>query len=60
VVAAQFGLDEAIEHFTLDESEIELLRNKSGHTRIGFAAMLKHVQWRGRFPCGRREILRPW
>lgn len=55
-MADDFGLHEAIEHFTLSEAEAALLRNKSRATRIGFAALLKFVQWKGRFPRGRGEI----
>ena len=36
--------------------ELELLRNKSGATRLGFAALLKFVLWRGRFPRALREL----
>lgn len=50
------GLDEVVEHFTLDEDELGLLRNKSGGTRLGFAVQLKSLCRRGRFPKGRPEI----
>jgi hypothetical protein len=33
-----------------------LLRNKSRSTRLGFAAMLKFLGWKGRFPRGRLEL----
>ena len=52
----EIGLDDVIEHFTLDDRERELLRNKSGSTRLGFAAMLKFLGWKGRFPRGRFEL----
>ncbi len=52
----EIGLDDVIEHFTLDDGERELLRNKSGSTRLGFAAMLKFLSWKGRFPRGRFEL----
>ncbi|QLE70817.1 hypothetical protein FGW37_03625 [Streptomyces rectiverticillatus] len=29
------GLDEVVEHFTLDDDESALLRNKSGPSRLG-------------------------
>ena len=32
------------------------MRNKSGSTRLGFAAMLKFLGWKGRFPRGRFEL----
>jgi Domain of unknown function (DUF4158) len=52
----EIGLDEVVEHFTLDDRDRELLRNKSGSTRLGFAAMLKFLGWKGRFPRGRFEL----
>ena len=52
----EIGLDDVIEHFTLDDGERELLRNKAGATRLGFAAMLKFLSWKGRFPRGRFEL----
>lgn len=33
-------------HFTLIGDELDLLRNKSGATRLGFAGLLKYVIWR--------------
>ena len=35
------GLDEVVDHFTLVGDELDLLRNKSGATRLGFAALPK-------------------
>jgi hypothetical protein len=55
-MARNLGLDEVVDHFTLIGDELELLRNKSGATRLGFAALLKHVMWRGRFPPGAHEL----
>ncbi len=52
----EIGLDDVVEQFTLDESERELLRNKSGSTRLGFAAMVKFMGWKGRFPRARFEL----
>ncbi|MGI8728902.1 MAG: DUF4158 domain-containing protein [Solirubrobacteraceae bacterium] len=52
----EIGLDDVVEHFTLDERERELLRNKSGSTRLGFAAMLKFLGWKGRFARGLFEL----
>jgi hypothetical protein len=52
----EIGLDDVVEHFTLDDRERELLRNKSGSTRLGFAAMLKFLGWKGRFPRGLFEL----
>jgi len=55
-VARNLGLDDVVDHFTLIGDELELLRNKSGATRLGFAVLLKHVIWRGRFPTGSHEL----
>ena len=52
----EIGLDDVVEHFTLDDRERELLRNTSGSTRLGFAAMLKFLGWKGRFPRGLFEL----
>ncbi|MCA1697930.1 MAG: Tn3 family transposase, partial [Actinobacteria bacterium] len=52
----EIGLDDVVEHFTLDHRERDLLRNKSRSTRLGFAAMLKFLGWKGRFPRGRFEL----
>jgi len=52
----ELGLDDVVEHFTLDDRERELLRNKSGSTRLGFAGMLKFLVWKGRFPRGLFEL----
>jgi len=55
-MARDLGLDEVIDHFTLVGDELDLLRNKSGATRLGFAVLLKFVLWRGRFPRALREL----
>ena len=55
-MARNLGLDEVVDHFTLIGDELELLRNKSGATRLGFAALLKYVLWRGRFPAASHEL----
>lgn len=43
-------------HWTLLSDEHELLANKSGATRLGFALLLKFFQCEGRFPRHCREI----
>jgi len=55
-VARNLGLDDVVDHFTLIGDELELLRNKSGATRLGFAVLLKYVIRRGRFPTGSHEL----
>jgi hypothetical protein len=55
-VARDLGLDEVVDHFTLVGDELDLLRTKSGATRLGFAALLKFLLWRGRFPRDTQEL----
>src|SRR6266542_3666475 len=55
-MARPLDLDELLEHFTLADDELVLLRNKSGATRLGFSLLLKYLAWKGRFPRGRGEI----
>ena len=55
-MAPPLDLDELVEHFTLLPDESALLRNKTGATRLGFATLLKHLIWRGRFPRGRSDL----
>jgi hypothetical protein len=39
-----WGTDELVEHWTLVPRETELLTNKTGATRLGFALLLKFFQ----------------
>jgi hypothetical protein len=55
-VARNLGLDRVVDHFTLIGDELDLLRNKSGASRLGFAVLLKFVLWRGRFPRALNEL----
>jgi hypothetical protein len=55
-VARALGFDELMDHFTLGDEDLRLLRNKTGPTRLGFALLLKFLPWRGRFPRGRAEL----
>lgn len=55
-MARNLGLDDVVDHFTLIGDELDLLRNKSGATRLGFAVLLKFVLWRGRFPRALHEL----
>lgn len=55
-MARDLGLDEVIDHFTLVGDALDLLRNKSGATRLGFAALLKFLLWSGRFPRAAQEL----
>src|SRR5258708_5906816 len=53
----QWDIEELIEHFTLIQEDLDLLTNKSGPTRLGFALLLKCFQYEGRFPHGRHDIV---
>ncbi|MFI5888796.1 Tn3 family transposase [Actinoplanes sp. NPDC051513] len=55
-MARPLEFDELVEHFTLVDEDLKLLRNKSGPTRLGFALLMKFLIWRGRFPQGRAEF----
>lgn len=52
----QWDIEELIEHFTLMKEDLDLLANKSGPTRLGFALFLKCFQLEGRFPHAKHEI----
>ena len=45
-----WGIDELVEHWTLMPRETELLTNKTGATRLGFAVLLKFFQLEAYFP----------
>jgi len=51
-MARTLGLDDVVDHFTLVGDELDLLRNKSGATRLGFAVLLKFVTSSRRTRCG--------
>jgi Domain of unknown function (DUF4158)/Tn3 transposase DDE domain len=48
--------EELLEHFTLLPGELIAVGNKSGATRLGFAVLLKCLQYEGRFPRSRAEV----
>ena len=47
--------DELIGAWTLTGGDWDLIGNKSGVTRLGFAVMLKFYEIEGRFPAYRRR-----
>jgi TnpA family transposase len=49
----EWELEELIECWTLDEADFDVIANKTGATRLGFALMLKFFELEARFP--RRE-----
>lgn len=48
--------DELVEHWTLMPPEVELLANKTGATRLGFAVLLKFFQLEALFPQQAAEV----
>ncbi len=52
----QWTVDDLVEQWTLLPQELALLANKTGHTRLGFALLLKFFQQEGRFPQHKHEI----
>ena len=53
-----WGTDELVEHWTLLPRETELLTNKTGATRLGFAVLLKFFQLEAYFRNKHRPYLR--
>jgi len=51
-----WSLSELLTHFTLMPPEFELLANKTGPNRLGFAALLKFFLHQDRFPQEKHEI----
>ena len=49
---------ELARHFSLHFDEFELIANKTGPTRLGFAVLLKFFQYEGRFPNTKNEVPR--
>jgi len=49
---------ELAKHWTIDEEEQPLIRQKRGVNRLGFALLLKFFQLKGRFPERKNEIPR--
>jgi hypothetical protein len=48
--------DELTTEWTLEPSDQPLLANKTGATRLGFAALLTFFRHEGRFPTGKHEV----
>ena len=52
----QWTRDELADHWTLAPKELELLANKTGATRLGFAVLLKAFRVEGRFPRQKHDV----
>ncbi|MFN2506058.1 MAG: DUF4158 domain-containing protein [Acidimicrobiales bacterium] len=48
--------EDLIERWTLLEGDLELIGNKTGATRLGFAVLLKYFEIEAQFPDGRADI----
>jgi len=55
-VRQQWNVDELTESWLLDSKDLELVRNKTGTTRLGFAVLLKFFELEARFPLTGDEI----
>jgi hypothetical protein len=53
---AEWEPEELIETWTLTGDDWDLVGNKSGATRLGFAVMLKFYEIEGRFPAYPEEV----
>ena len=51
-----WGEEELVEQFTLLPHERPWLGKKTGHTRLGWAVLLKCFQYEGRFPKARSDV----
>ena len=56
MVKANWDTEELIENWTLLPQELELVKNKVGANKIGFAVLLKYFQHFARFPDSPKEI----
>jgi Domain of unknown function (DUF4158) len=52
----ELSANDLAERWTLDAGNWDLLANKTGATRLGFAALLKFFEAEGRFPRKREEL----
>jgi hypothetical protein len=55
-VQAEWEPDELIDAWTLTGNDWDLIANKAGVTRLGFAVMLKFYEIEGRFPAYPQEV----
>jgi hypothetical protein len=55
-VQVEWDTDELIDVWTLRSGDWDLMGNKSGATRLGFAILLKFYEAEGRFPAYAEEV----
>ena len=53
-----WSTDELNEHWRLAPSELDLIKQKRGVNRLGFALLLKFFEYEGRFPLQKNDIPR--
>src|SRR6266567_3933820 len=51
-----WDIEELVKHFTLLPQDMDLLANKTGPTRFGFAVLLKYFQYEARFPAAKQDV----
>ena len=56
MVKSHWDTEELIENWTLLPQELDLVSNKVGPNKIGFAVLLKYFQLMARFPRSPKEI----
>ncbi len=49
-------IEELVDKFIFSSKELELLGNKTSHTRLGFAVLFKFFQLEGQFPSQKMDI----
>jgi hypothetical protein len=55
-VQRQWTAEELAEHWTVLPADLELLGNKTGATRLGYALLLKYFRAEGRFPQAKADL----
>ena len=51
-----WDLEELIESFTFMPNELDLLKDKTKETQLGFAVLFKFFQYKARFPSNKKEV----
>ena len=51
-----WDLEELIEYFTFMPNELDLLKDKTKETQLGFAVLFKFFQYKARFPSNKKEV----
>ena len=51
-----WDLEELIEYITFMQNELDLLKDKTKETQLGFAILFKFFQYEARFPSNKKEV----